>query len=155
MPGISAIVHTHNDALRIGRLLESLRACDEVIVFDHGSQDGTVAIARAHGARILDASGVATESAALRAKHPWILALRPDEAVAELLEAELYELRLEETVTYPSFAIAVVAETQTGWEKGVAETRLVPRAYSGWVNDLPAQDGGSRTLEGFLLRFSR
>jgi glycosyltransferase involved in cell wall biosynthesis len=155
MPGITAIVHTHNDALRIGRALESLHACGEVIVFDHGSQDGTIAIAREHGARILDASAVAPESAAQYARHPWVLALRPNEAVAELLEAELYELRLQETVPYPSFALVILEETQTGWEKRAAETRLVPREYSSWAGDLPARDSHSEGLEGFLMRFNR
>jgi hypothetical protein len=32
MPKITALLHTHNDALRLGRALDSLRPCDEVLV---------------------------------------------------------------------------------------------------------------------------
>jgi glycosyltransferase involved in cell wall biosynthesis len=153
MPPISAIVHTHNDAQQIGRALESLRACDEVVVFDHGSADGTLAIAREHGARVVNAREMTPTTAARQAAHSWILVLRPNEAVAELLEAELYELRLLQTVHDQSFAFAILEETKVGWEKRPAETRLVPRGYPKWEGDLPGQDSNSRCLEGFLLRF--
>jgi glycosyltransferase involved in cell wall biosynthesis len=155
MPPISAIVHTHNDALRIGRALESLRACNEVIVFDHGSQDGTLAIAREHGARVVNAGEMTSTTAAGQAAHPWILVVRPNEAVAELLEAELYELRLQDAVSDPSFALLILEESKHGWDKRPAETRLVPRDYPKWEGDLPAQDSNSRCLDGFLLRFSQ
>jgi glycosyltransferase involved in cell wall biosynthesis len=49
---ISALVHAKNDAQRIGRALESLRPCDEVLVIDHDSEDETVKIARDHGATV-------------------------------------------------------------------------------------------------------
>ena len=155
MPPISAIVHTHNDALRIGRTLESLRACNEVVVLDHGSDDGTLAIARAHGARVVNAAEMTPATAARQAAHPWILVVRPNEAVAELLEAELYELRLQGAVSDPSFAFVILEETKVGWAKGPAETRLVPRDYTGWEGDLPAADRNARCLDGFLLRFSQ
>ena len=41
MPKISALLHTHNDALRLGRVLDSLRPCDEVLVIDEDSEDDT------------------------------------------------------------------------------------------------------------------
>jgi glycosyltransferase involved in cell wall biosynthesis len=37
MPQLTALIHTHNDELRLGRALESLRPCDELLIFDHGS----------------------------------------------------------------------------------------------------------------------
>ena len=42
MPKISALIHAHNDGLRIGRAVESLRCCDQVLVVDHDSTDDTV-----------------------------------------------------------------------------------------------------------------
>ena len=41
MPKTTALLHTHNDALRLGRALDSLRPCDEVLVIDEGSEDDT------------------------------------------------------------------------------------------------------------------
>jgi glycosyltransferase involved in cell wall biosynthesis len=152
MPPISAIVHTHNDELRIGRALESLRACDEVIVFDHGSQDGTLAIVREHGARVVDARVIPREEAAVQAAHPWVLVLQANEVVVELLEAELYELKLQDSLPCSSYAVAVLEETETGWVKRAAETRLVPRQYARWQGPLPAPDPKAHVLEGSLLR---
>lgn len=53
MLGITAILHTQNDALRIARAIESLRPCDEVLVIDHESGDATREVARRLGARVL------------------------------------------------------------------------------------------------------
>jgi glycosyltransferase involved in cell wall biosynthesis len=54
---VSVVVPTLNEASYLGRLLDSLEhqhvPAHEVIVVDGGSTDGTVAIARAHGARTL------------------------------------------------------------------------------------------------------
>ena len=51
MPRLSAIVITRNEAANIGDCLDSLAFCDERIVVDSGSDDGTAAIAREKGAR--------------------------------------------------------------------------------------------------------
>ncbi len=57
MTNVSVVVPTLNAGERIGELLDRLRAQilppDEVLVVDSGSTDGTVALARAHGARVL------------------------------------------------------------------------------------------------------
>ena len=46
MPSITALIHTSNDALRLGRLLETLYPCDTIVVVDHRSQDKTLRLAR-------------------------------------------------------------------------------------------------------------
>ena len=58
MPTISVIIPTWNEEACIGRALGALRALRgdfEVVVADGGSSDGTVRIARAAGARVVDA----------------------------------------------------------------------------------------------------
>ena len=45
MPQLSAIVITRNEAANIGDCLDSVAFCDERIVVDCGSSDGTVDIA--------------------------------------------------------------------------------------------------------------
>ena len=52
MPQLSAIVITRNEAANIGDCLDSVAFCDERIVVDCGSSDGTVDIAKAKGARV-------------------------------------------------------------------------------------------------------
>src|SRR5258705_12345481 len=95
MPPITAIVHTHNDGLRLGRALESLRPCDEIIVVDHGSTDDSLRVAREYGASIRSAGREqATASHAASAHNEWILCVLPSETLTETLEASLYEWKL-------------------------------------------------------------
>ena len=56
MPSITAVLHTENDALRLGRALETLYPCDDIVVIDHESRDATVRIARQYGAKVVDAT---------------------------------------------------------------------------------------------------
>src|SRR4051794_9770170 len=94
MPKITAILHTHNDALRIGRTLDSLRPCDEVIVVDHGSEDDTVGLARKHGATIKKGlPGVEPGAYVMDARNDWIFCLSPQEALNEALEISLLEFK--------------------------------------------------------------
>ena len=46
MPSITALLHTENDALRLGRALETLYTCDDILIVDYGSRDATVRVAR-------------------------------------------------------------------------------------------------------------
>jgi glycosyltransferase involved in cell wall biosynthesis len=55
MPQLSAIVITRNEAGNIGQCLDGLKFCDELIVVDCGSDDGTVHIARLRAAKELRA----------------------------------------------------------------------------------------------------
>ena len=56
MTSITALLHTHNDALRLGRALETVYACDDILIVDHGSEDSTVRVARDYGARVMSAA---------------------------------------------------------------------------------------------------
>ncbi len=50
---VSCLILTYNEAINIGRCLEALSFCDDILVLDSGSTDDTVEIARTCGARIL------------------------------------------------------------------------------------------------------
>ena len=94
MNSITALLHTQNDALRLGRCLETLYPCDEILVVDHGSQDGTVSVAREYGARVVRAAeGTAAEHYLRLAfgtpTAPWVLCLDPRESLTESLAASL------------------------------------------------------------------
>ena len=88
------MLHTCNEAPHLGRCLDSLRPCDEVIVIDHASTDDTVKIAREHGARVIQAvNGVDNGAYSQDVRNDWVLVLAPNECLGEDLEASLFEWR--------------------------------------------------------------
>jgi glycosyltransferase involved in cell wall biosynthesis len=96
MPGpvpLTVVIPTLDEAAQIGPLVAGLSWAGEVIVADGGSADGTVALARAAGATVLEATGptiAAQRNAAIaRASHPWVFALDADERVSPELAEEL------------------------------------------------------------------
>ena len=168
MPKITALLHTHNDAQRIGRALESLRAVDEILVVDHGSTDDTVQVARHHGANIKEGvPGVNPGVYVIDAHHDWIFCLLPNESLSEGLEASLFEWkeRVDEPLNQAekdaqsfrnaTYSVTVREETEDGWKTAPAETRLVNRKQINWTEAIPPNNGESTLLPGDVLRFSK
>ena len=159
MPPITAILHTHNDAARLGRALETLHPCDEILIVDHGSSDATLHVARQHGARIARAApGQTPADLAAAAHHDWILCLLPSESLSEGLQASLFEWKLhepEDVKHIPACSASVKLETGLGWRQTPSSTRLVPKHWERWEGNLPADDPRSLLLQGDLFRFSR
>ncbi|MGH9509774.1 MAG: hypothetical protein ACRD2M_07555, partial [Terriglobales bacterium] len=122
MPKITALLHAHNHARSIGRALESLRPCDEFVVVDHNSSDGTAQIARQYGAIVAMPEGALTSIG-----HDWVLLLKPYESISESLESTLYTWKQEEPGVQ-AFAVRIRKETAAGWELQPAEIRLVRRS---------------------------
>ena len=154
MLGITAILHTHNDALRIARAVESLRPCDEVLVIDHASSDETCATARRFGARVIKAQteSFATEIYLQKAEHDWIFCMHPTESVPEGLEASLLEWKLGGHPVLGTFEVAIHEEAVGGWVIRPAETRLVHRKHANWDGSKPLTGTLHSTLEGHLTR---
>ena len=149
MPQLTALIHTHNDELRLGRALESLRPCDELLIFDQGSQDGTGDVAREYGARLLPAA----DANLSRAHHDWILCLLPTEALSEALEAALFEWKLAEHAATHAFSMVVREQAGDEWLSHPPTTRLLNRQAHHWTSPLPSDDPRAQLLAGDLLRF--
>ncbi|MGH9555637.1 MAG: hypothetical protein ACRD2Y_07420 [Terriglobales bacterium] len=146
MPKITALIHAQNNARCIGRALESLRPCDEFVVVDHNSSDGTAQIARQYGAVVASPEGVLTSIG-----HDWVLLLQPYEAISESLESTLYAWKQEDPGAQ-AFAVRIRKETPEGWQIQPAEARLRRRS------SLPSSSPETAAvdvplLEGDLLRF--
>jgi len=147
------VLHTHDDALRLGRALEMLVPCDEILIIDHGSRDRTCAVAREYGARTLQAAdGLSYPSVA---RGEWIFTLDPRESMTEALVASLYEWKLEAIPAHmQAFSTYRREETADGWiENPVAHTRLVRTGWNRWAGNFPEQDASAVALEGELLLF--
>lgn len=93
---VSVIVPVRNEARNLPRCLESLRGFGEVFVVDSGSTDETIAIAREHGATVVQfhyAGGWPKKRQwamnTLPLAYDWIFLLDADEVVAPELSAEI------------------------------------------------------------------
>ncbi|MDP9267652.1 MAG: hypothetical protein M3P27_04915 [Acidobacteriota bacterium] len=156
MPKISALIHAHNDALRIGRALDSLRACDEVLVIDHASDDDTADIARRHGATVKKGlPGVEPGAYLADTRYDWVLCILPNEAVSEALEASLLEFRERKCEDEHAVAYNLTLREEYGadWRPLAPETRLADRAKLNWTSKCPPHLPEAPSLAGELLRF--
>lgn len=90
---LTGLVICHNEAGRIGACLASLQFCDEILVIDSGSTDGTLAIAAQAGARIVERPflNFADQKDAGRglARGRWVLVLDADEVASDELRQEV------------------------------------------------------------------
>jgi glycosyltransferase involved in cell wall biosynthesis len=154
MPKLTALIHTSNDELRLGRALDSLRACDQVIVVDHGSTDNTEKVARHHGAEYKKGiPGVERGAYAVDASNDWILCLCANESLSEPLEAALFEWKSKNHEDAVGYNICLREESNECWKNLTAETRLVNRKKINWTGELPPTTSVNEVLNGDLLRF--
>lgn len=95
---LSVIIITRNEAPVIAACLRSLPVHDEVIVVDSGSTDGTQAICRSLGARVIEADwpgfGPQKQRALDAASGRWVLSIDADERLDHALRAAI-EARLD------------------------------------------------------------
>jgi glycosyltransferase involved in cell wall biosynthesis len=90
---LTLVVITYNEAKNIARCLDSVPFAAEKLVIDSGSTDDTVAVAQAHGARVVQQAwlgfGPQRNFATTQCSNEWILALDADEYLSPELAAEL------------------------------------------------------------------
>ena len=102
---LSAVLITRNAASQLPACLAALVFCDEIVVVDSGSDDDTLAIARQHGARVIEQAwlgfGPQKQFAVGQAKHDWVLCIDADERVSdELRDNILAELAAPRSCAY-------------------------------------------------------
>lgn len=154
---LTALVSSRNEGHLLGRCLDSIAFCDEIVVIDIDSDDDTGAIAREHGARVLRHPWVPiAERARLElvheARHDWLLFLDPDEMFAPRLATQIGEL-------LPALA-ADVAVVDCPWQfyfrdrplrgtiwGGVTFKRTLARRGSAELR--PTVHSGTRPRDGF------
>jgi glycosyltransferase involved in cell wall biosynthesis len=94
---VSGCVIAKDEADRIEACLASLSFCDEVLVLDSGSRDGTQEICRRLGARVVETDWpgwIAQKNrAAETAAHDWVLSIDADERIDDGLRDAIQALR--------------------------------------------------------------
>jgi len=156
MPSVTALLHTQNDALRLGRCLETLYPCDEIVIVDHASRDLTVRIAREYGAKVVrPVPGASPNFYVPPSDSTWLLCLAPCESLSEGLAASLFEWKeLPSLPSAAAFSVLVRDEAVSGWADIAAlQTRLVSSRWKRWEGTLPTNDPSAAVLEGELLHF--
>ena len=91
---ISVVMITKNEAHNIERALNSVAFCNEIIVVDSGSTDGTPDLARGLGAKVLITEnwpgfGPQKNRALAEVTQPWFLSLDADEWVSPELHKSI------------------------------------------------------------------
>lgn len=154
--GLSVVVPTLNAAATLPATLASLRgAAAEVVVADGGSGDGTAGIARALGARVVEAPrgrGAQFAAGIAAACGPWLLLLHADTRLAIGWEAAV-RARMEEPgrAWHFRFALDDAAPAARRLERAVAwrcSALALPYGDQGLLvhRDLLARIGGVRPL---------
>ncbi len=166
-PTIAAAVIAENEAHILERCLRALSFCDEIIVVDGGSTDGSDRIAEACGARVIrhssgDGGIHANKNRALEAATAdWVLSIDADEVVSPELAAEI-----RAAIAAPDARPAYRVSRRTwflgrwirhcGWWPGHV-VRLWTRGLTSWpleVHRVPDPKGPCGTLAEPLDHYS-
>ncbi|MGN6366814.1 MAG: glycosyltransferase family 2 protein [Phycisphaerae bacterium] len=142
MMKVSACIICKNQAHRIGLALDSLAWCEEIVVVDSGSTDGTVELARGHSSgkvRVMEERwrgyNPQREFAASQCVNAWVLMLDADEEVSAELREEILGLREEEMEGVAIFEMPrknFVAKRYVRCWSPDFQTRLIHRERTAW-----------------------
>jgi glycosyltransferase involved in cell wall biosynthesis len=165
--GLSACIITFNEAGRIETCLRSLAFCDEIVVVDSHSTDGTRERAAALGARVIerDFAGYRSQKqfAVDAASHPWVLCLDADEVVSAELRREICALREQGFATAAGWSIPRITDyfgrfLRHGNAYPDRLVRLFDRRRGRWVgyeiHENTRVDGRVARLHGRLEHYS-
>jgi glycosyltransferase involved in cell wall biosynthesis len=95
MTKLSALLCVHNEEQRLPACLAALSFCDEIVVVADRCSDGTEAIARQYGARVISGifpiEGARKHAGLARCTGDWVLELDADEGVTPTFAREVRE----------------------------------------------------------------
>jgi glycosyltransferase involved in cell wall biosynthesis len=163
-PPVSAALITLDAIRTLGPSLASLAFCDEVVVLDSGSTDGTVEAARAAGARVehRNWTGFRDQKNAVTrlCRHDWVLSIDADETVTPNLAREISALFAAAAPEPAGFTMPRLTRylgreiRHAGWYPDRA-IRLYDRTRGRWVggqvHERVEVDGPVGGLRGELL----
>lgn len=165
--GLSACIITFNEADRIEACVRSVSFCDEVLIVDSHSTDGTRALAAGLGARVLerDWSGYRSQKqfAVEAARNDWVLCVDADEQVTPQLRAEITALRAGGFAGFAGWSLPRITDyfgrfLRHGNAYPDRLVRLFDRRRGGWsgeeIHENTRVQGRVGVLRGHLEHFS-
>jgi glycosyltransferase involved in cell wall biosynthesis len=175
---LSAVLITLNCVGSLRATLESLQFCDEIIVVDSASTDGTRELAESMGARVLTETwrgfGPQKQFAVDQAKHDWVLCVDSDEIVSqELRESILKTLQvpgykayefprcnrflgryLRHGEGYPDLSLRLFNRQHARWSDDVVHEKVITLDVVGQINgDLLHHS--EESIESYLAKQNR
>ncbi len=160
MPRISACIICKNQAHRIGLALDSLAWCEEVVVVDSGSTDGTVELARGHSSgkvRVMEEEwrgyNPQREFAASQCVNEWVLMLDADEECSAELREEILGLSEEGMRGVAIFEMPrknFVAKRYVRCWSPDFQTRLIHKERTEWAQQSAPEVREAKA--GFIVR---
>jgi len=162
---LSAVIITYNAAAQLDTCLRSVAWCDEIVVVDSGSSDGTAEIAARHGARFIDQPwlgyGPQKQAAVDAARHDWVLCIDADEWLSEELAGAIrHELEspAHRAYDFPRCNRFMGRWLRHGEGYPDLSLRLFHRGYARWSDDPIHEkvvcEGRHGTLHGDLMHES-
>lgn len=137
---LSVVVIALNEELHIERLLKSVGWAQEIVIYDSGSTDQTIALAEKLGAKVIRGPwlgfGPSKKKATSFASFDWVLSLDADEEVSEKLKQELFQKwnSLDPQTAYQLPRLSKYLNCwirHGGWYPDL-QTRLFNRQFSNW-----------------------
>jgi glycosyltransferase involved in cell wall biosynthesis len=163
---VSAVMITYNEAVNLRRTIAQLSWCDEIIVVDSFSTDGTDRIAKELHCRLIqrafESFSEQKSFAISMAKHDWVLCLDADEYLTSELVGEIkQELQQTENIQAFAFPSNLVFRKQR-FRFGRESKRLVVKLFNrktcqmsdDRVHEKIIVKGKIKNLEGRLLHYS-
>jgi glycosyltransferase involved in cell wall biosynthesis len=178
MPKLSAVLITQDAASQLPACLESLAFCDEVLVVDSGSVDGTVELARKRGARVIESTwrgyGPQKQFAVEQAAHDWVLCIDADERVSGRLRESILECLgaptrgayrfarcnrflgryLRHGEGYPDWSLRLFDRRRARWSEDAVHEKVVVEGEVGALAGDLLHDS-AETLDGYLAKQNR
>jgi glycosyltransferase involved in cell wall biosynthesis len=165
MQSLSIVIICKDEDDVIGNTLQSLQGItDDIVVYDNGSTDATIEIAKQFNVRLYQGSwegfGKTKMKAVALAKYDWILSLDADEAIDEELKQSLLELQLNnEKIVYEIYFKTFLGnkELKHGEWGGDKHIRLFNRKIVFWNDALvheqliKPREIVVKKLKGFVL----
>lgn len=179
MPALSVAIIARNEVVRIPACIASVRGlADEIVVLDSGSTDGTQALCRQLGARVVDTDwpgyGAQKNRAVAAAANDWVLCLDADEQLTPALAAAIrtalaapaaagYRFRrcnrflgreLRHGEGYPDWSLRLFDRRHGRWSEDlVHETAIVDGVIESLEGDL--QHDSAESLTAYLAKQNR
>jgi hypothetical protein len=175
---LSAVLITRDAAAQLPPCLASLGFCDEIVVVDSGSIDGTPELAQRLGARVITGEwrgfGPQKQFAVEQAKNDWVLCIDADERVAEPLrraiEAELAQPRhaayrfarcnrfmgryLRHGEGYPDWSLRLFDRRRARWSDDAVHEKVITDAEIGTLSGDLMHDS-AESLDAYLAKQNR